>query len=695
MKRAVSLRTVILVPLIIGLFTFGTGILLFSRNIIQTQVGRYVAENLAQKTHAFSESFENRGSELVSLLEFFSVSHELEMIITEKNTASGYNFAQKAQASLKTDFFFILDINGKLISCAHDPQLFGVDLTGRPSVKNSLDTGLSVKTVELDLDFGLSQIVATPLVSKGVVYGLLLSGYRMGSNEAMDAYKALFGAEFSSFMYDNRIASTIIDAGGNRIVGTKMDNREANDQVTLYGEPWVGNNRINNEMYSVSYLPVKNAQDSVLGVIAMAVPLRVLESTSRTVVSTVAIIILIFAVLFSLLFVFFISRYVLRPLSLAKTAMHEIAGGSGNLTQRIEVQNNTEIGQIIFDINAFIDMLQRIIKDLVFRQNELATISDSMTAMSVESASSITQIMANIDSVHSQSSKQVESVASTEIVIERSIGMIDSLGSVIESQSSYISDSAQAMRRMVENLKQVMNNVSGLSAQFLNLEEVTDSGYKKQGIVTERISGIADQSRLLKEANDVISKIAAQTNLLAMNAAIEAAHAGSAGAGFSVVADEIRTLAETSSSQSKKISSEIKSIQTAIAEVVVSTQESAKSFAEILTQIRSTGNFVSGFSKDMEIQQNDVRAVSSSLEMMQKVTEKVQAESARLKDGTSEIEKEVGNVREASSMIEASMDEMSIGASEINSSAHEVSNLAISTKETVQKMDDIIGKFIV
>lgn len=134
MKKDISLRTVILVPLIIGLFAFGAGILLFARNIIQTQVGMYVAENLAQKTQAFSESFESRGSELVSLLEFFSDLDVLEEVIETKDTISGVAFAQKAQSALKTDFFLILDNKGKVVSCAHDTSLFGEDLTGRPSV---------------------------------------------------------------------------------------------------------------------------------------------------------------------------------------------------------------------------------------------------------------------------------------------------------------------------------------------------------------------------------------------------------------------------------------------------------------------------------------------------------------------------------------------------------------------------------
>jgi methyl-accepting chemotaxis protein len=180
-----------------------------------------------------------------------------------------------------------------------------------------------------------------------------------------------------------------------------------------------------------------------------------------------------------------------------------------------------------------------------------------------------------------------------------------------------------------------------------------------------------------------------------MNAAIEAAHAGESGAGFSVVADEIRHLAETSSVQSKAIRNEIKSIQQAIGEVVFSASESAHAFDELITRVGSIGEVVNEFAETMRLQQDEVRKVSNSLDEMNRATASVTNESAALAMETSSIKKEVGFVKEASALIGASMDEMTLGAAEINESAHEVSRLAVSTKDTVKRMDEIIRKFTV
>ena len=138
-----------------------------------------------------------------------------------------------------------------------------------------------------------------------------------------------------------------------------------------------------------------------------------------------------------------------------------------------------------------------------------------------------------------------------------------------------------------------------MAAKFSKLTEEASIGKVKQSAVDSSVREIASQSELLMEANEVIAGIASQTNLLAMNAAIEAAHAGEAGKGFSVVADEIRRLSETSAEQSRSIGAELGKISETIAEVVETSRESETVFASITSEIDTTDILVKQIERAM------------------------------------------------------------------------------------------------
>lgn len=692
MTRQTSLRTILLLPIVAGFALFGASIIGFSWVVVNARVGGYVEAELREKTRAFQADFTRRGDALVSVLGVFNGAEHLFRILRTGNRATAHQFTASAAASIGVDFLYLLDPAGCVQGRSSDSG-GGDDLTGRPSVRSAIDTGSVVTSVELDAQFGLSQVVVYPLMESGSLTGLLLAGYRLGSNDAMDRWKDLFGAEFSAFSYDTRIATTILDSEGKRITGSKLANQEIEDAVTLWGDSWSGLNTIDGRIYSASYLPVKNATDSVLGVIAMAMPRDVLTATARGVLYTLAAQVSVFAVVLGIFFVLLLDRMVIRPLNSAKGTMHEIAFGDGDLTRLIEVQNCTEIGQIICDVNHFITMLAGIVADLKKRQEELVVISESMSSMSAESASSITEIMANIGSVHKQSVQQMDCVVHSDALIGASIDNIASLADSSQILTETVQTAAVSVEEMTRRMQLITGQVATMTQRFGELERATIDGREKQGQVQQGVEQISAESRLLQEANDVITKIASQTNLLAMNAAIEAAHAGAAGSGFSVVADEIRTLAETAGTQSKTIRAEIKKIQGLIQAVVHTTADSTGAFAHVLEKLKDAGAVAESFTDSISEQQAGMQSVNTALRSLDTAAGAVAVRSQSLSAESSAVRNGLEELKEASSMIQASMDEMSIGAGEINTTAHEVSNLADKTKQTVDRMNHIVGKF--
>ena len=386
---------------------------------------------------------------------------------------------------------------------------------------------------------------------------------------------------------------------------------------------------------------------------------------------------------------------IMKPLGVVEKTLQSISSGNADLSKRILVKTNAdnEIGRLASGFNTFVEKLQHIIIAMKQTKTELVAAGTKLNDSTEDTAASITQIIANIESMTGNIGTQSESVAQTASAVNQIASNIESLNKMIENQSASVTEASAAVEEMIGNINSVNNSVTKMAEEFNQLEQKAADGVQKQDDVNARIQVIETESQALQEANTVISNIAEQTNLLAMNAAIEAAHAGEAGKGFSVVADEIRKLSETSSSQSKTIGEQLKKITDSIQEMVTASQEAGISFSRVSSGINMTNNLVQEIKNAMQEQGEGSKQISIALNSMNDSTSEVRTASSEMSEGNKTILEEIKVLQNATLSMKEGMEEMNIGAKKINETGSNLSSISENMKSSITKIGDEVDQF--
>ena len=449
-----------------------------------------------------------------------------------------------------------------------------------------------------------------------VVDGNLLVGeYTINGNfELPDKLKDISGGVATVFMGDTRISTNVMKKDGGRAVGTKLQGK-AYDAVIKDGKPYRGEADILGDKYFTAYDPIKNTQGEPIGVLFVGVKKSDYLAAFNKLLVIVSLVSVV-AVVVAAGLVQIVIRGRMRKLEELNRIIGEAA--AGNIAVRVEDRVQDEIGQLAGSVNKMLQEMSSTISRVVAAAGEVAAAAGNLNCTADQMAHGIELVAAQAGTIACAS----EEMAGTSNEIARNC-----------------SDAADGSRRANETAMAGAAVVTETVMMMSRIAEQVESS-------STSIAGLGVRSDQIGAIVGTIEDIADQTNLLALNAAIEAARAGEQGRGFAVVADEVRALAERTTKATKEISGMIKAIQhetkaaveameQGVLEVNAGTAEATKScdaLAEILDQIDSVTNQVHQIAAAAEQQNATSGEISANI---QQITQVVQETAGGAQDSAS------------------------------------------------------------
>lgn len=336
------------------------------------------------------------------------------------------------------------------------------------------------------------------------------------------------------------------------------------------------------------------------------------------------------------------------------------------------------------------NMIEKTKDAVISVENMTESLSDTSNLINSSldiTVDSISQIDNNISTQNNSVSKVNENVL--DIVSE-----MEGFSTEIENQNKLITESVSSIEWMMQNVVTLRENISAASVQ---VSELVNSSSENKNIIsasTEQIRNVKKESEALLQMNNVISAVAGKTNLLAMNAAIEAAHAGDAGKGFAVVADEIRKLAETSAVQAKSSNAYLSSIQAKIDEVADTSNKVDLGFGKTIEYIKEIEMVFARLEKATAEQGDKANEILKSVDEIMNSTNKVKDDTVKISSKTEQTLQECKTLQNVTGNVNSGLESCRKAAQSLHNSSKQILDVVRLANSSVQELNKSVNQFI-
>ncbi|GAB6089795.1 methyl-accepting chemotaxis protein [Spirochaeta dissipatitropha] len=368
---------------------------------------------------------------------------------------------------------------------------------------------------------------------------------------------------------------------------------------------------------------------------------------------------------------------------------------ASDLTSRACILNFNAIGDLTDSFNRYTESLRVMVKEIHLSMKDLDSSNIELSGGSSHLQQVVDEISTSVHSIAELVQKESEAVASTSSSIEQIESRIEGLQHSISEQAAMVSQSSAGIEEMISSIQSVSRNTEQIQGYYTQLQSAADAGRTKISDANTLIHSVSEMSVLLSDANKMISAIAALTNLLAMNAAIEAAHAGSAGAGFSVVADEIRGLAEKSTAQSREVGTHLKEVKRSIDHAVKAVMDAGSGFQEVDQLITTVSQHEKEIHDAMSEQNQGSTQVLEALSAMNNVSETVREDAIEMRQGAHVIVQNMLQLRELSKRMSDEMKVIETDVEKISVTTGQIAGMISNNSRAITQVNSHVERFSV